>query len=183
MSDTRKKLLDTAERKIRAGGYHAVSFRELASELGIKSSSVHYYFRRKQDLVVAVVERYSAGFFATLAEQQKSSPPLKAFADTYRAAFAGTKLICLCGMLGAEFGGLPEPVGKVVAGFLGANITWLEKHLPASDAGLAPRSQARQIVAGLQGAMLLAKTLNDLSVFDDIANSLVTTHTPPANTS
>ena len=54
LSKTLDKLMDAAENSVRMRGYHAVSFRDLADELGIKSSSVHHYFPRKEDLAVAV---------------------------------------------------------------------------------------------------------------------------------
>ena len=46
MTDTRLDILDTAEQRMRDVGYHSVSFRDLADDLGIKSASVHYHFRR-----------------------------------------------------------------------------------------------------------------------------------------
>ena len=57
MSETIDRLLDAAEDGMRLRGYHAVSFRELAMALGIKSASVHYYFRQKEDLGLALVAR------------------------------------------------------------------------------------------------------------------------------
>lgn len=40
-------LLQAAENKVRLGGYSNFSFRELATEIGIKSASVHYHFPAK----------------------------------------------------------------------------------------------------------------------------------------
>jgi len=62
MTDTRTKILDLAEKLIRQHGYHAVSFRDLADELGIKSASIHYHFRHKEDLGEAVIARYAEAF-------------------------------------------------------------------------------------------------------------------------
>ncbi|MGI9521911.1 MAG: TetR/AcrR family transcriptional regulator, partial [Hyphomicrobiaceae bacterium] len=69
MSDTLSTLLDCAEDAIRLRGYHAVSFRDLAEKLGIKSSSVHYYFRQKEDLGLALVQRYRDRFYSDLEAQ------------------------------------------------------------------------------------------------------------------
>ena len=52
-------LLNAAERRVRRSGYNAVSFRDLADDVGIKSASVHYHFPQKADLGVALVERYA----------------------------------------------------------------------------------------------------------------------------
>lgn len=66
MAETIDLLMNAAESGIRQKGYNAVSFRELADDLGIKSSSVHYYFRKKEDLGLALVERYSDRFLKNL---------------------------------------------------------------------------------------------------------------------
>ena len=55
----RNNILDVAERRMRMSGYNAVSFRDIAGEIGIKSASLHYHFPKKADLGLALVERYS----------------------------------------------------------------------------------------------------------------------------
>ena len=53
MTDTfsmRERILSAAEKRVRAVGFNAVSFRDLANDVGVKSSSVHYHLPRKQDL-------------------------------------------------------------------------------------------------------------------------------------
>lgn len=180
MSETRDKLMDVAESSIRLRGYHAVSFRELADELGIKSASVHYHFRTKEDLGLALVQRYSEMFFEAVdAKAARAKVPgsrIRAFAQVYRDALVGSEQICLCGMLGAESCGLPPVVSTAVAEFFQSNIDWLIGALP-TDLPLAQRrNRARHIVAALQGGMTLASSLNDHGVFDSIVQDLL-----PAN--
>ena len=74
MSETVDCLLDAAEIAMRSRGYHGVSFRELADDVGIKSASVRYYFLQKEDLAVALVTRYSKTFFADLDRRAGSAP-------------------------------------------------------------------------------------------------------------
>ena len=122
-TDTIQRLMDAGENRIRSAGYHAMSFRDLADDMGIKSSSVHYYFRHKEDLAVALVERYSEKFFAQLQNQNNGKPSIAALCALYRAAFTAHGHICLCGMLGAEKNGLPKEVNQAVAQFLGKNVS------------------------------------------------------------
>lgn len=176
MPDTVEQLLASAEQRIRSQGFHSVSFRDLASELGIKSSSVHYHFPQKQDLGVAVIRRYRDAFFSGLENNtaQASNPDevLAAFVAAYREALMGTGNICLCGILGAETQGLPEKVSQEVAGFLKENIAWLAERLdPAMDAS-ARHATATGVVATLHGAMLLARAIGDLELFDEAVASL-----------
>jgi TetR/AcrR family transcriptional regulator, transcriptional repressor for nem operon len=175
MTDTINRLLDAAEKRIRTSGYHAVSFRDLAMDLGIKSSSVHYYFRQKEDLGVALVHRYQKQFERALANISQDSiiQRLQAFCGLYRTSLVINDALCLCGMLGVESGGLPEPVVKAVQRFLQGNIDWVAQVLPAEIPLAERQSQAATLVAGLQGAMMLAVCMQDLSYFDQAVKHLL----------
>lgn len=177
MTETIETLLDAAESGVRTRGYHAVSFRDLAEELGIKSSSVHYYFRQKQDLGLALVERYAARFFAALNRQaetaRSSEDRIRAYCEVYRQALTGSDQICLCGMLGAESFGLPAQVSDAVAAFFKANINWLENALPGALSLTERLNAAVHILATLQGAMVLASNLKDHQVFDNVVQDLM----------
>lgn len=167
MSETVDKILDTAESAMRLRGYHAVSFRDLADALGIKSASVHYHFRQKEDLGRALVERYADRFFAAL----NAEPPdarLAKYCATYRAALRGSDRICLCGMLGAESCGLPDGLRDVVNAFFRRNLNWLGREC-ASDA------EAAHMLAAMQGGMMLAQAMGDYSMFDQVVAEVLGT--------
>ena len=171
MVETLERLLDSAESAIRLRGYHAVSFRELADDLGIKSASVHYYFRQKEDLGLALVERYKERFFETLgsraARAQNVTERVEAFSGVYRDALVGSDRICLCGMLGAESCGLPPALAGAVADFFEANVVWLTDTLSVVLPAEESRRWAVRTVATLQGAMVLASSMKDYAIFDD----------------
>src|SRR5260370_36472731 len=57
MSDTKEKILDTAERLIGEQGYAATSLRQIINEAGVNLAAVHYHFGSKEDLLDAVVMR------------------------------------------------------------------------------------------------------------------------------
>eukprot|EP01036_Dinobryon_divergens_P059858 gene59858-79835_t len=170
MSATIDRLMDAAENAIRLRGYHAVSFRELADELGIKSASVHYHFRQKEDLGLALVKRYAERFFQVLEAQaaQATTPEQKlaAFCRVYQGSLKSSDKVCLCGLLGAETCGLPKALSHAVAAFFDANIQWVAQALPEAITQDMRRTRAVQVVATLQGAMMLARNLKDLTIFD-----------------
>ncbi len=163
--DTQERLLDVAEFQIRQKGYNAVSFRELADELGIKSASVHYHFPTKQQLGVAVVHRYRDRFLENLnILAAKSSPQdgrVRTLCTAYRMALEKSNAHCLCGMLGAETRGLPEAVSQQVARFFQANIDWLATGFPTDWSPAKRQMRAAQVVAALQGGILLSISLDD----------------------
>ncbi|MFM9942474.1 MAG: TetR/AcrR family transcriptional regulator [Hyphomicrobiaceae bacterium] len=176
MTEMTERLLDAAEAAMRARGYHAVSFRELADDLGIKSASVHYYYRQKEDLGLAVVARYRARFFERLstaaAPARGFDDHLRAFVGVYRAALVGSDRICLCGMLGAECSGLPPTLAAAVADFFKANVDWLVAIMDSKEPLRERHERATAIVATLQGAMMMATSLKSHRHFDAAAGSL-----------
>ncbi|MFB0951860.1 MAG: TetR/AcrR family transcriptional regulator, partial [Rhodospirillales bacterium] len=77
---------------MRRGGYNSVSFRDLASDTDIKSSSVHYHYPKKEDLGVALMVASS--------KAQTPKEKLHAFRKVYRGALYEDKAVCLCWLLG-----------------------------------------------------------------------------------
>jgi len=57
MTNTKGKLLDTAERLFGERGYAATSLRQVIAEAGVNLAAVHYHFGDKEDLLDAVVLR------------------------------------------------------------------------------------------------------------------------------
>src|ERR1035437_8579145 len=57
MTDTKEKILDTAERLIGEQGYAATSLRQIIADAGVNLAAVHYHFGSKEDLLDAVVVR------------------------------------------------------------------------------------------------------------------------------
>ena len=167
---TTQKLLDAAEHRMRRGGYNAVSFRDLASDTNIKSSSVHYHYPKKEDLGIALVKRYSERFFKALEEKSADAKTpqekLQAYTSVYREALQGDDAICLCGLLGAEIPCLPSEVTAAVQDFFNANIDWLSNMLPGEMNRRDREAHAAAIVAGHQGAMMLSTAMNQNSLFD-----------------
>ena len=158
----RDKILDAAETRMRAAGFNAVSFRDVASDVGVKSASVHYHFPTKEDLGVALVERYAERQFEALkvATEDVLDPSARvaALAQIHSDAFVAGKSICLCAMLSAESVGLPERVNAAVKSFYDDSLAWLRACFEG-DADAATRASA--IFAALQGALLLSAASRD----------------------
>ena len=168
--------MDVAERRMRETGYNAVSYRDIASEIGIKSASLHYHFPKKSDLGEALVKRYSQNFSEALdlktRDQKWPVDKLVAFIDIYRAALVEQELVCLCAVLGAEAPGLPENVTAEVRNFFEANIDWLAD-IYAEMGGKSPRAQAKATLAALEGAMIVASVNEDMEIFEAVADRVV----------
>ena len=57
MIDTRRKLLDTAERLFAEQGYGAVSLRQIIADAEVNLAAIHYHFGSKQELLDEVIMR------------------------------------------------------------------------------------------------------------------------------
>lgn len=163
----RDMILDAAEKRIRAVGYNAVSFRELASDVGVKSASIHYHFPRKVDLGVELVDRYSARFQERIdtIEVSDLKLALKDYLSIYAAALVLGESVCLCAILGAEANGLPRDISSKLQIFFEINETWLNSlfaHHDISSQAYPPL----EILASLEGSMIVASSMQDRSVLD-----------------
>jgi len=60
MIDTKKKILDTAERLFAEKGYGAVSLRQIIAGADVNLAAIHYHFGSKQELLDAAIMRKAA---------------------------------------------------------------------------------------------------------------------------
>jgi TetR/AcrR family transcriptional repressor of nem operon len=87
--------------------------------------------------------------------------------------------MCLCGMLAAEHGTLPEAMRVGLKHYFDANERWLARVL---DTGRTsgdlhfegkPQAVASLLVGALEGAMMLARSYGDARRFDAAAERLL----------
>ncbi|MBT0959413.1 TetR/AcrR family transcriptional regulator [Alphaproteobacteria bacterium KMM 3653] len=176
MSETATLILDSAERTARQGGFNSFSFRDIAAEIGIKSASVHYHFPTKEALGEALAERYTERFLAALGEPEAQAPQdmLRRYVALYGSALKEDGLMCLCGMFGAEIAHLPDGVARKTRAFFERNMAWLQA-VYAAD-GLAEGAafqRAAHMIATLEGAMILARSMGEDRLFDTVTYDLV----------
>jgi TetR/AcrR family transcriptional regulator, transcriptional repressor for nem operon len=166
--DIREAILNSAESRIRAGGYHSCSFREIASDVGIKSASVHYHFPTKAELGAALVARYQARVLAEIGspdDERDLAAKLGAMRGAFRNGLERGDGMCLCGVLATETRSLPSPVAGATQHYFIACNDWLRRAF-SRDQIEQPGRKALQVTALLQGAMLQAIALDDVKAFD-----------------
>lgn len=172
-TDTREMIMAVAKPMVQADGYNALSFRDVAAKVGVKSASVHYHFPTKGDLGTALASRYAdemAAFLAALSlEPADLEQTLRTYVAVFRSALENGNRMCLCGIMAAEFDGLPRSVRAQVDRFMDINIHWLKmlvsRYKPQANADEI-REQAMAIFASIQGAQLIARGRGDITVYD-----------------
>jgi len=163
---TREQLLAHAEKLIRTRGCNGFSYRDLAEHVGVKTSSIHYYFPGKDDLLYEAVEAYRARALAAM-RGIDTSLPAQAQLDQYLSMMesraCGSGELCLAGMLAAEVNSLPERVRGALQGFFRAHEAWLARVLAEGAAqgtmkfSGTPEAAGRAVFATVQGCILVAR--------------------------
>lgn len=180
--DTAEQILDAAQHLVQSRGYNAFSYADISAQVGIRKASIHYYFPSKSDLGKELVARYREAFRRKRdqIDQRTDDSRLKLnqYVQLYFDSLQDERL-CLCGMLAADFNTLPPPVREEVKDFFVDNEAWLIKVLiEGSKAGVINcerlAEQAQLLLAGLQGAMLVARSCGDITRFQAIAQQLLT---------
>jgi TetR/AcrR family transcriptional repressor of nem operon len=164
MDTTREALLRNATRTVRRGGSASLNFRDLGGSVGVKSSTVHYYFPTKVDLLKEIAGEYKAIFIATLDERTRESKSFKqdmlVLVDLFLGA-QGEKLSCLCGMLATEAELLDPRVRSAVNEFFAKLQEWVTQRAKAWNVrrpgGMAPARFADLLVSLLEGSLLLSR--------------------------
>ena len=164
------QVLDLAQSLVQLRGFNAMSYRDLADGVGVKTSSIHYYFPTKEDLGLALLRRYRDGFkgAVTAIDHEVSDPKLKIervvdlFVDTVRAG-----KICLGGMFASDCTTLPTSMQDEIKVFYTENEAWLANVLKQGRAmgklnfSGAPRTKAETLFATLEGVMIVARLFKD----------------------
>ena len=176
-ANTKELILQAARRTAQAHGYGGLNFRDLASDVGIKAASIHYYFPGKADLGAAVAKRYREDAAAALEALSNETPDpiecLRRYPELFRTALQTEKRMCLGSFMAAEFDDVPDSVRKEVQGFADVNIAWIGRQVSAASLASSGESEqrARAIFAAIAGAQLLARSRSDISFYDSAIES------------
>ena len=164
MESTRQELLRNATETVRRAGSAALNFRDLGQSVGVKSSTVHYYFPTKSHLLEEIALAYKEAFIQSLDDGVRHSKSFKGdmlvLVDLFAGAY-GENLSCLCGMLATEADLLEPPVKASVNQFFAALQAWVlrqvKKRGVVTPGNLAPATFARLLISLLEGALLLSR--------------------------
>lgn len=183
MNATADRILDAGQELIQTGGFSAMSFQDIASEVGIRKPSIIHHFPTKAELGVAIIRRYRDTFAAQL--QQISEEPTKSSWDALEFYFSPYLFlastpdkVCLCGALAGEIPVLPEVMRVGVKQFIEAHQRWLEEILREGvERGEfvlidSPKSLSRVIFNSLQGSLLFRRSTGDVSQLKEIINAM-----------
>ena len=163
--DKRTRLIETATKLAYRRGFRETSLADIAEAARVPVGNVYYYFKTKDELAEAVVERHLGEFRAARVEWDRWSSPkerLLAFvgsiqANRERLARGGCPLGGLCAELHKEGGAL----AKKSAALFTEPIGWLEKQFRAAGHDKDSRELALHLFSAFQGMAAVAHVAND----------------------
>lgn len=180
---TRERIVEAARTLFAEKGYQSTSIADILQAAQANSGSLYHFFPTKQDVLLAVLDSYRSGIRPMLLDPAwtKASDPIErifVLLDRYRGFLEATEFLygCPIGSIALE---LHEP-DPGVRELLAANFdAWTEaveeclvdagSRLPA---GLDRRGLAVQVLALMEGGVMLSRTYRSAQPFDAAVGGL-----------
>jgi TetR/AcrR family transcriptional regulator, transcriptional repressor for nem operon len=163
----RERLIAGAEALFHEQGVRPTTIAEIAQRADVPLGNVYYYFKTKDELVAAVIDRYKEQAELLIRSLERHRSPqarlkalIKNWADMRETV---ARYGCPMGTLCAELDKLESGADREAAAVLAVIIDWAEEQfqeLGRRDA----RDLALALFAGIQGAALLANTFRDPTI-------------------
>lgn len=186
----RNDILDVAQRLLQQRGFNGFSYADIAAEVGIRKASIHHHFPNKIDLAKALLQSYTDQVTWLLQDfmQNRSSAQdrLAGYINLYSETLAANR-VCLGGMLASDIHTLDISLKPELIAFFSASRTWLVEVLEQGQingeirSDQPPAMQADLVLAGLQGALMLARSHEDELIFTNTAEALIANLRPLAD--
>ena len=177
---TRDQILNAAARLIHVQGYHSTSLDDVLRESGVGKGNFYHYFKSKEDLGYAIIDRITRGFVERSLgpsfqdEAADSVGQIRAFLDRVLEAQRQRNCVggCVMGNLASELSDVHEGFRQRLASLFDV---W-RRHLADAVRRAQARGQLRAdvdaarlaqfLVAGLEGSILLSKVTKDITVME-----------------
>jgi TetR/AcrR family transcriptional regulator, transcriptional repressor for nem operon len=189
MTDTpspRERIIKTALHLFHIQGFHAVGTNQICVEAKVNKSTLYHLFPSKVDMVLAALEVYANSLTKTMQQIAKSKMTAneklqQVFAHPFLAnqelkeQFGNVKG-CFVGNMALELSGQEERVRTYLTHVFqnwAAAIEPIVRELATLQGcdDLDTGEVARSIIAYLQGAILMAKVVNNPQAIQDLAKS------------
>jgi TetR/AcrR family transcriptional repressor of nem operon len=175
--DTRDRLIASAMQLFWEKGYASTSVADVLQHAHVNSGSLYHFFPGKQELLLAVLDRYREGIRPMLLEpawRGVSDPIDRVFAllARYRKGIVDTdcRYGCPIGSLALEIHEPDPPVRAALAANFSAWTTAIEACLDAADPSLPDHVDrhglATFVLTTMEGGVMQARTHRDVAYFD-----------------
>jgi len=164
-TDKRVRLIEAAKVLIHQQGFNLTTLADIAQEADVPLGNVYYYFKTKEAIGEAVIEKRAAEYADMLARLDEIAEPssrLRAFVDSNveeveLIARYGCPMGGLCQELGKQGGSLADQAAKLLHDIL----QWCEAQFRALGFADKAEEYALNLVSSIQGMHLLTHTFKD----------------------
>lgn len=161
----RIRLIQTAVKLSFRNGFNSTSLANISREAEVPLGNVYYYFKTKNDLGEAIIEERLTKLKSVLQHWSKAESPAERLCTFVHRAFerresitrSGCPIGTLCSELRKEGGELSKKASRLFA----EQLSWLEAQFRESGKTDDPRGAAIHLLAAIQGATVLANSLQD----------------------
>jgi AcrR family transcriptional regulator len=180
---TRARIVEAARQLFFQQGYHATGVAQILKAAEARSGSLYHFFPSKEDLLVAVLERYKEMLHPAVlqpAYARTSDPVERVFAvlEGYRRLLetTGFELGCPIGNVALENSNTHPAVRRLVtenfeawSAAIAQSIAGVGNRLPPE---IDPISLARHVLAVMEGGVMLARAYRSVEPFDNAVHQL-----------
>lgn len=158
------ELVGAATELIQTDGVGALSFGEIARRVGIAAPSVHHHFRRRDDLIAAVADRYRRSFDERLSaiDDETARNRIRSYAQIFQTT-ADANRSCPCAILAGAWSDQSTETRGVITDFFEAQRRWLARQVAVGIAegefrsGLDPDAIAAMVLDALEGSLTTSR--------------------------
>ncbi len=183
---TRDQILNAAARLIHLQGYQCTTLDDVLRESGVGKGNFYYYFKSKEDLGYAMIDRTTRAFVerslgpAFADTEADPIAQISAFLDRVLEAQRQRNCVggCVMGNLASELSDVHEGFRQRLVGIFDIWRARLAEAVSRGQgrgsvrANVDPARVAQFLVAGLEGAILLSKVTRDIMVMERCVDEL-----------
>lgn len=164
-NEKRDRLIESANKLIYEQTFHITTLANIAKEADVPLGNVYYYFKTKEAIGSAVIEKRGTEWAERLAAWNETSDPLARLVfmlkygleDLEMTAHYGCPIGGLCQELGKQGGPLSDLAAKLVHDVL----QWSEEQFKALGFHDKASDLALNLISSMQGVYLLTHTFKD----------------------
>jgi AcrR family transcriptional regulator len=164
-TDKRIRLIEAAMVLIHQHGFNLTTLAYIAQEADVPLGNVYYYFKTKEAIGEAVIERHATWYTERLSKLNDiADPMMRLFAfmestpeELDKTARYGCAIGGLCQELGKQGGSLADQAAKLLHDVL----EWSATQFKALGFSEASHDLATHYIAAIQGMYLLTHTFKD----------------------
>jgi AcrR family transcriptional regulator len=164
-TDKRNRLIEAAKVLIHQQGFNLTTLADIAQEADVPLGNVYYYFKTKEAIGIAVIEKRATEWTERLASWSELNDPLLRLTAYIKYSLEDLEVTarfgCPVGGLCQELGKQGGPLADLAAKLLHDVLNWTETQFVALDLESKAADYALHLLSSVQGMFLLTHTFKD----------------------